>query len=336
MTESLFREVFFRHFSGIHLATTPFLPIGGAIRYRPDTLRKKIPDLCTSPVPLEVQFLGHDPEGFRSLWDSLQTLRPSTRINWNLGCPYERVTRKQRGAGLLPHPRLIQAFLKTLPEDCLPLFSIKLRAGLDHPSHSLDLLPLFNDTPFSHITLHPRLATDLYHGPLNIDLFRAFASHCQHPLIYNGDLFSRKEISGTCRAFPGLAGLMLGRGLLMRPDLAETEQAPHRTAERLRLFHREMVDVLGQSRRPLAALSLSKALWSYAHGAYEGGASFWISLRTQTCWDAYRSLLLNWLEQAQLQDPIQQPRETACPGLETPGTPGSHVYPMFPENTQTD
>ena len=48
-----------------------------------------------------------------------------------------------------------------------------------------------------------------------------FYDACPIPLVYNGDLTTVEEMVAVEREFPRLSGLMVGRGLLAKPWLAE-------------------------------------------------------------------------------------------------------------------
>ena len=99
-------------------------------------------------------------------------------------------------------------------------FSVKMRLGQETPDEAFALLPILNDTPLAHITLHPRLGKQQYKGALDFGSFERFYSECKHPLVYNGDITSVSQIHEMERRYPKLAGIMIGRGLLARPSLA--------------------------------------------------------------------------------------------------------------------
>ena len=73
-------------------------------------------------------------------------------------------------------------------------FSVKMRLGLDSAEQWKAVIPILNDVPLTHITVHPRIATQQYKGEINMDSFRLLADECQHPLVYNGDILSVGDI----------------------------------------------------------------------------------------------------------------------------------------------
>jgi tRNA-dihydrouridine synthase len=100
-------------------------------------------------------------------------------------------------------------------------FSVKMRLGQDSPDEAFALLPILNEAPLSQITLHPSLGKQQYKGAIDFKSFEKFYEECSHPLVYNGDITSVSQISEMERRYPKLAGVMIGRGLLAHPSLAE-------------------------------------------------------------------------------------------------------------------
>ena len=98
-------------------------------------------------------------------------------------------------------------------------FSVKMRLGLAEKSESLRLLPLLNEAPLGLVTLHPRVGIQQYKGTVDLEGFETFYEGCAKPMAYNGDLQRVEEIAQTVKRFPRLVAVMLGRGLIERPQL---------------------------------------------------------------------------------------------------------------------
>ena len=71
------------------------------------------------------------------------------------------------------------------------------------------------------ITLHARVGRQQYKGEPDLDGFAWFYEACHLPLVYNGGLTTVEAMRSIEQRFPRLSGLMVGRGLLARPWLAE-------------------------------------------------------------------------------------------------------------------
>lgn len=140
-------------------------------------------------------------------------------LNVNLGCPYPMVTRKGRGAGLLPNPEAIKALLNEFFEHEYVSLSVKFRAGLNSSQEMETILPILNTYPLKEIILHPRIATQLYKGTIIDDAFAFAQKHSKHPLVFNGDIFDVDDFRKRKAQFPECNSWMLGRGILMNPFL---------------------------------------------------------------------------------------------------------------------
>lgn len=142
------------------------------------------------------------------------------RIDVNMGCPFPLQTRHGRGAGILSDVKKVKEVCEIIRNNSNVSFSVKMRLGLNSNEEWKQILPILNDTPLRHITLHPRIASQQYKGEVDMTAFEAFAQSCQHPLIYNGDIQKVEDIQRLEEHYPTLSGVMIGRGLLARPSLA--------------------------------------------------------------------------------------------------------------------
>ena len=223
-TESAYRLAHSKFAPGIHTYYTPFLRLEkGEVR------AKDLRDLQTEhPYHLVPQIIVRDVEEFNLLTKTVTDLG-FQEIDINMGCPYPMQTKSGRGSGILPHPEKVREILDAIgrlslpatePAASAPKFSIKMRLGLTAPEECLQLLPLLNEAPLAHITLHPRVGIQQYKGALDFETFDKFYAECKHPLIFNGDITDLKQIQYIEARYPKLAGIMIGRGLLANPILA--------------------------------------------------------------------------------------------------------------------
>lgn len=131
-------------------------------------------------------------------------------------------------------PRLVPQVLGGEPEE--------LRLGWQDAGECLALLPALNAAPLSAVVLHARLGVQGYKGETDPEAFGAFLQGCAHPLYYNGDVRTTEDIRAARERFPGIRGVMIGRGLLANPALAEEFEAgqslaPEERQRRFRDFH---------------------------------------------------------------------------------------------------
>lgn len=216
-TDAIYRETHARVFGGVETYYTPF------VRLEKESFRSKdlkdinhVQEATASVVP---QLIASTSNEFRRI-ATLFSEAGYDRADINLGCPFPLQARQHRGAGILPYKEEGIALLNTIHEFPNLTFSVKLRLGWDNPNEAQELLPFLNTLPLSHVTLHPRIGTQQYKGETNRVAFARFYEACTHPLFYNGDLCTKKEMQEVEEQFPRLQGLMLGRGLLSTPWLA--------------------------------------------------------------------------------------------------------------------
>ena len=217
-TEDSYRRIHHELVGGVTAYYTPFLRLEHK-GIRTKDARDVRPEFNTG-VPIVPQVIAKDGEEFTFLVNYLTELG-YREIDVNMGCPFPLQTRHGRGAGILQHPECVTQIAEIIRQRDDLTFSIKMRLGLTDEGEGISLLPLLNATPLKHITLHPRLGTQQYNGTADLDAFERFAEKTTHRLIYNGDLKTPADIHAIATRFPSLAGIMIGRGLLARPSLAQ-------------------------------------------------------------------------------------------------------------------
>lgn len=217
-TDFTYRNLHQQHFGGIDAYYTPFIRLEKGESFRNRDLRDIDPEL-NRVDRLIPQLIASEPEELRTL---LQTIagKGHTQADINLGCPFPMLARRGKGAGILPFPEKVKALLEHIVDFPTVKCSVKMRLGWENPTDCLALLPILNDTPLSHITLHARIGIQQYDGTTDKEAFARFYERCEHPLLYNGDILRTENVTEIEKTFPRLSGVMIGRGLLADPILA--------------------------------------------------------------------------------------------------------------------
>jgi tRNA-dihydrouridine synthase B len=213
-TDYAFREAFATLFSAPDLAFSPFIET-----HKTDhrSYRDVLPER-NNGIKLVPQILGNKADEMRQVIVHLRELGYSL-INWNLGCPYPMVTRKQMGAGLLPYPQQIDRVLNELFSDTSLQLSIKMRLGLTSPEEWKALIPVLNRYPLSEIIIHGRTANQMYDGEVNVTSFLEMRNQLVHPVCYNGNINSLEDFQLLSARMLDVTRWMIGRGLLSNPLL---------------------------------------------------------------------------------------------------------------------
>ena len=249
------------------------------------------------------QIIANSVHEFKTLAEALLQ-KGFTEIDFNMGCPFPMQVNRHRGAGILGDVHAVQEIMdeirnmsdsatgtaskdlngtvSTIANRTAPIkFSVKMRLGQNSPDEAFALLPLLNDTPLVHITLHPRLGKQQYKGAIDFDSFERFYNECKHPLVYNGDITTVSQINELERKYPKLAGIMIGRGLLARPSLAAEYKALSNETNSASI---RSMDCAATSQEHLGKiLQMHQAIFDNACKTYQGDSQ--ILSHIQTFWD---------------------------------------------------
>lgn len=219
-TDAVYRRAHHECVGGVDEYYTPFVRVEkGEVRKK--DLRDTDP-AANAGVPTVPQVIAKDGDEFARLCDALQG-QDWRRIDLNMGCPFPMQVRAGRGSGLLQHPDRMEEIQREMLRRPEVTFSVKMRTGQESVDEGLAVMPIVNDMPLVHVTLHPRLGRQQYKGTADREAFGRFHEVCKHPVVYNGDVVelkieNGKLIIGTDAVdLTQIKGIMLGRGLLARP-----------------------------------------------------------------------------------------------------------------------
>ncbi|RIJ49846.1 tRNA-dihydrouridine synthase family protein [Maribellus luteus] len=264
-TDFVYRKVYAEFFQGIDAFFIPYITVqneGVLKKYEREILPQN--NLQSRVVP---QILCKDEDEACFLAETLLN-HGYSEINLNMGCPYPMVTKRGRGAGLLPDPEQVYRILNTYFQRFDTALSVKLRAGLEAPEEIERIVPVLNEFPLKEVILHPRIARQLYKGE-TIDTAVDFAlENLRHPLAYNGDIFTLEDFHRREKQFASVGNWMLGRGVLMNAFLPSAIKGIQLTGEAKRaalvLFHQKMVtEYEATTDNPGNALNKMQQFWIY-------------------------------------------------------------------------
>ena len=290
-TDVVYRKAHAALFGGIAAYYTPFVRIE-----KGDFRRKDLRDIDfenNRGVPVVPQAIASESDELRRIVDCMASLG-YTRVDINLGCPFPILAYRHKGSGILPFPDEVERLLRPLESYDSLEFSVKMRLGWEEPSEALRLLPLLESLPLRQITLHARLGKQQYKGCVDMESFGRFYDACPIPLVYNGDLTTVEEMVAVEREFPRLSGLMVGRGLLAKPWLAEEisngdKKDSSRYKEELFEFHEELLkgymDYMSGDRNTLYKM---KELWAYLGTSFTNPERYMKKIRKSQHISEYR------------------------------------------------
>jgi tRNA-dihydrouridine synthase len=224
VTTPLFRTLFVANYTGCNEAMAPFISISSGGKPPLSHIKELLTENNSNRMTLIPQLLSKDGNDFLSAAKVICDATGSREINWNIGCPSGTVTGKKRGAGLLPHPDIIDRFLNVVCASMPCRLSIKMRLGMKSSREWEPLAPILNRYPISEITIHARTGVQKYDGVANTEMFAEIKAALRHPIVYNGDITTVEFAKEIMKRHPDLSGIMVGRGLVANPLLADSIQ----------------------------------------------------------------------------------------------------------------
>ena len=171
-------------------------------------------------TPMRLQLLGSDPQCLAEN-AALAVELGAPVIDLNFGCPAKTANRSRGGAVLLKEPELLFRIAETvrraLPA-AVPL-TAKMRLGYDSPESALDCARALAAGGAGQLVVHARTKVDGYKPPAHWEWVARVNEAVPVPVLANGEVWSVDDWQ-RCRAISGVDDVMLGRGLVSRPDLA--------------------------------------------------------------------------------------------------------------------
>ncbi|MDE5966380.1 MAG: tRNA-dihydrouridine synthase family protein [Lachnospiraceae bacterium] len=254
-------------------------------------------------ISLVPQILTNDADIFLRTTEYLRLLGYG-EVNLNLGCPSGTVVSKRKGAGMLEDVRLLDEFLEKIFKYSKLAISIKTRIGLEDTQEWYRLVDIFHKYPVKELIVHPRLGVDLYRGAVRMESFSYIYENTQHPLCYNGDIFTVQTYLELKEQFPKLQAVMLGRGLLTNPALIrQIHQGAAMNKAEFRSFHDEIfaayeIEMSGDRN----LLFKMKELWNYWAHLFEDGTYYLKKLRKTANKQEYLMIVSQILRECELAD----------------------------------
>ena len=173
---------------------------------------------CPEDSPLCMQLYGGNVDRLceAAMWAEDQGAHV---IDINMGCPVDKITKKDGGSKLLCNPdntlrmvEKIKGCLLRVPLTC------KLRLGWDDRSSVAPYLAArLEEAGVAMVTIHGRTTEMRFSGQARLDGIAAVVAAVKRiPVIGNGDVKGPQDARRMIEA-TGCAGVMIGRGALVRP-----------------------------------------------------------------------------------------------------------------------
>ncbi len=209
-------RVIARSCGGVGLAVTDLLDPEGVLRQTRRSMQ--LVATCEEDSPLSMQLYGGNVERLceAARWAEDHGAHV---IDINMGCPVDKITKKDGGSKLLCNPentvRMVEQVIKTLKHTPL---TAKLRLGWDDTCIvAPSLARRLEEVGVQLITIHGRTTEMRFSGHARLDgIAEVVAAVKSIPVIGNGDIRTPQDAKRMIDV-TGCSGVMIGRGALSRP-----------------------------------------------------------------------------------------------------------------------
>lgn len=171
-------------------------------------------------TPMRVQLLGSDPTCLAENAARVCEMGAPV-IDLNFGCPAKTVNKSRGGAVLLKEPELLHRIMFEV-RGAVPAHipvTAKMRLGYDSPDSALECAQALVSGGAEQLVVHARTKVDGYKPPAHWEWVARIKDVVSVPVYANGEVWSVEDWQ-RCREVSGVDDVMIGRGLVAKPDLA--------------------------------------------------------------------------------------------------------------------
>lgn len=177
-------------------------------------------------VPVLVQLLGNDPAAMGD--NAVRAAELGAKgIDLNFGCPAKTVNKSRGGAILLKDPEEVYSITRgvrdALPDE-VPL-SAKMRLGFYDKSLALENAQAIEEAGAIRVTVHARTKLEGYKPPAHWEWIARIREAVSIPVVANGEIWTVEDLH-RCREISGCEDVMIGRGMIANPFLAQAIAQP--------------------------------------------------------------------------------------------------------------
>ena len=204
---------------GVGLACTDLLCPQAILRETDRTMW--LAATCPQDSPVCMQLYGRHPAVMADAARWAQA-HGATTIDINMGCPVDKVTKKNGGSKLLCEPDAAVGVARAVLDAVDVPVTAKIRLGWDDAQIITGTIPrMLADVGIAAIAVHGRTTEQKFKGGVRLDGIAQVVdaigrSHPGVPVIGNGDVKSPQDAKRMMDA-TGCAAVMIGRGALGQP-----------------------------------------------------------------------------------------------------------------------
>jgi tRNA-dihydrouridine synthase C len=225
VVDAVMRDMLTR-IGGVDLCVTEFiritdrlLPVSEFKKYCPELFDGSLSH-TRAGTPVLIQLLGGQP-GPMSENAALAAALGAPGIDLNFGCPAKTVNRHDGGASLLKNPHRIHDVVSSVRQATprhIPV-SAKVRLGFENKEQHIEIAQAAESGGAAWLTVHARTRDEGYRPPAHWEYIAHMRESVKIPVIANGEVWKIEDYD-RCREVSGCRHVMIGRGLMSKPELA--------------------------------------------------------------------------------------------------------------------
>ncbi len=245
--------------------------------------------------PLLAHIWGDQPEQYAEMAKDMAEAG-FAGLDINTGCPARNVVKGGNGAGLIKRYDKIAELIQAAKSGGIPV-SVKTRLGYSELDEMYDWIPHLLRQDIANLTIHLRTKREMSDFPAHYELIPEILKMRDEIapdtlITINGDIANREEGMALVEKYPGVDGVMIGRGVFQNPFAFEEKTVEHSPQEMFDLFrfHLDLFDEYQAQYNDAKFLPLRRSFKIYVRGI-DGAADLRHQLMQTNNPDEARALL---------------------------------------------
>ena len=171
--------------------------------------------------PVSFQLFGHDIDTVVYAAKYLDTQTNCDIIDFNMGCPVNKVIKAQAGSFLMKDIDYAKELVSNIVQNVNKPVTVKMRLGFDtYHINCVKMAKAMESVGVSAVAVHGRTRNQMYEGKADWSYIKQVKDAVSIPVIGNGDVRSVDDFHRMMNE-TGCDAVMLGRGIVGNPFLIQ-------------------------------------------------------------------------------------------------------------------
>lgn len=171
--------------------------------------------------PVSFQLFGHDIDTVVYAAKYLDTQTNCDIIDFNMGCPVNKVIKAQAGSFLMKDIDYAKELVSNIVQNVNKPVTVKMRLGFDtYHINCVEMAKVMESVGVSAVAVHGRTRNQMYEGKADWSYIKQVKDAVSIPVIGNGDVRSVDDFHRMMNE-TGCDAVMLGRGIVGNPFLIQ-------------------------------------------------------------------------------------------------------------------